>query len=51
MTLTPRTCIEAAQFLGDAETERFCSTGISNAGEAQLVALVLAAIDRGMVTA
>ncbi|HEY7825018.1 MAG TPA: hypothetical protein VIG24_19415 [Acidimicrobiia bacterium] len=48
MTITPRTCIAAAMFLGDNETARYCPTGIGNAGTAQLEALVREAVAQGM---
>lgn len=48
MTITPRTCIAAAMFLGDNATARYCPTGIGNAGTAQLEALVREAVAQGM---
>jgi hypothetical protein len=48
MTITPRLAIAAATHIGDNATMEICPTGLSNAGEAQLQALVREAIAQGM---
>ena len=43
MNITPRTIIAAAEFVdahGDRDTASFAPTGLSNAGAAQITALV-----------
>lgn len=46
--VTARHAIAAAQYLGDTEAASYCPTGLSNAGSAQIEAMIAAAIAAGM---
>lgn len=48
MKIKPRIAIQAAEYIGDEMTAYYCPTGLSNAGSAQIEAMVAEAIIAGM---